>query len=669
MKRTGKKKINVVLGLFVVLLSLLLSSIRVHVFADDTSSKDTTVTLHKLGYDKDQYPDQPIANTGDSLADDATVSAGTPIQGVVFTAYDRTDIYWNAYHAATGDAAAKMDAGQQAVLNTKVEQTETGTDFKATDEAGLSTAKLANLGGSNSENAVYLVKETKTPEGVSDQKSGDFVIGLPIFNDADILDNNVDIYPKNMFDTSTLEFTKYGIATRSQDATQLESASPLAGAMFVLKEKDGNYLSNHNTFDGATITDAQKFTSNKSGKVSVPNVSLTSGKTYEFYEVDSAVSKSTNADQYHYVANKAPITVMAKRRATDSKMILTYTYIEQDSKTKTTIIGTPDKDGKYMYTSETGESTSGAKAYNTEVPTPDKTVDDHDVDVDETLSYKISQLIPNDIADYQEFSLVDTYNPQLALLSSEKEILDTIEMDGKTAADVTGTFIANPDANQFTVSFTPAQLEKYAGKTIQFTVKMKVNPGAKLSTSIDNKVTFNNNFTPKEHKVTVKTYGKQFVKTEWLSGKRLATAEFVVQKEHQYLQYVSKGKPVAKITGYADTAKYDLVWVKDLDQATKLISDSEGEFGVQGLAQDEAGQAIDYQLIETKAPEGHVILKDAVVFHADNGTEDLAQKVVNHSKGILPHTGGKGIVAFIVAGCLLIAFSMFYFKKRKEQTV
>lgn len=669
MKRTGKGRFNIVLGLFVVLIPFLLASTGADVSADDTTSKDTTVTLHKLGYDKDQYPDQAIDNTGDSLADDGTVKAGTPIKGVIFTAYDRTDIYWTAYKAADGDAAAKMKAGQSAVLKAKVEQTEAGTDFPATDEAGLSTANLANLGGTNSDNAVYLVKETKTPDGVSNQKSGDFVIGLPIFKDEDILDKNIDIYPKNMFTTSTLEFIKYGIAVDSKDETKLTPASPLAGAMFVLKEENGDYLSNQNKFDGTTAADAQKFTSDKSGKVSVPDISLTSGKTYEFYEVDSTISKSANADKYHYLANRAPIKVTAKRGAADSKMVLTYTYIEQDSKKETTVIGTPDKDGKYVYTSATGAKTNEAKAYNTEVPEPDKTVDDSDVDIDENLTYKISQLIPNDIADYQEFSLVDTYDSQLALLASDKDILATVTIAGKPVSDVAGTFIDDATHNQFTVNFTPAELEKYAGKTIQFTVKMKVKPGAKLAAGIDNKVTFNNDFTPKEHKATVKTYGKQFIKTEWLSGKQLGAAEFIVQRGNSYLQYVSKGQPVAKITGYTDTSKDDLVWVTDKDQATKLISDDNGQFGVQGLAQAEAGQPIDYQLIETKAPEGHVILKDAVVFNADNGTEKLAQKVVNHSKGILPHTGGKGIIIFIATGCMLILVSIIYFKKRNGQTV
>ncbi|MFS0954060.1 pilin N-terminal domain-containing protein [Enterococcus durans] len=97
MKRTGKGRFNIVLGLFVVLIPFLLASTGADVSADDTTSKDTTVTLHKLGYDKDQYPDQAIDNTGDSLADDGTVKAGTPIKGVVFTAYDRTDRSGNGF--------------------------------------------------------------------------------------------------------------------------------------------------------------------------------------------------------------------------------------------------------------------------------------------------------------------------------------------------------------------------------------------------------------------------------------------------------------------------------------------------------------------------------------------------------------------------------------------
>lgn len=44
MKRTGKGRFNIVLGLFVVLIPFLLASTGTDVSADDTTSKDTTVT-------------------------------------------------------------------------------------------------------------------------------------------------------------------------------------------------------------------------------------------------------------------------------------------------------------------------------------------------------------------------------------------------------------------------------------------------------------------------------------------------------------------------------------------------------------------------------------------------------------------------------------------------
>ncbi|WP_407856340.1 isopeptide-forming domain-containing fimbrial protein [Enterococcus hailinensis] len=295
------------------------------------------------------------------------------------------------------------------------------------------------------------------------------------------------------------------------------------------------------------------------------------------------------------------------------------------------------------------------------------------MDVAENLTYTISQLIPTDVTDYQSFVLSDTYDSQLQLLSDEKEILAGILIDGESAKDVDATYSADAAKANFKVMFTPSELVKYAGKTISFKVKMAVKPGSTLGKDITNTVDFENNFTPintpKEHKQTIETYGKQFIKTEWLSGNKLAGAEFVVQKDNTFLQYVDdKQERVASITGYADAAKYNVTWVKDQAEATKLVSDNEGSFGVQGIEQKANNKPINYKLKETKAPTGHVILKNATSFTADDGKEVL--EVANHSKGILPHTGGTGIIAFVVAGLAIISVSVIYFKKRRgEQLV
>jgi len=682
MKRSGNKQqgliglIFLVWALVTINFGITASAATNEVSADDV----TTVTIHKLGYDKDNYPTQEIDNTGDLLSEDA-LKGSIPIKNVTFTAYDLSNVYWDKYNTTEGNETAKSEAGKAAVLDPEVKTDEKGIAFPATDEAGAATLDLNNLSGK--QNAVYLIKETNTPEGVNNQKSADFILGLPVYRESDDQDKNderektVNVYPKNEFDTSTLEFTKYGIATDEKDPTKLMAPKVLPGANFILKEKDGKYLSSDNKFE-ASEGDAQQITSDKNGKVSltIPDIYLTSGKTYEFYEVKPEKGSDAAKGEYHYVADKPIVTVEAKREANQSKMTLTYTYTEADYKTPATVTAIPDEKGEgytYVKVRGTKEDKAEVKAYNTQVPEPNKTVDDSDVDVAENLTYTISQLIPTDVTDYQSFVLSDTYDSQLQLLSDEKEILAGILIDGESAKNVDATYSADAAKANFKVMFTPSELVKYAGKTISFKVKMAVKPGSTLGKDITNTVDFENNFTPintpKEHKQTVKTYGKQFVKTEWLSGNKLAGAEFVVQKDNTFLQYVDdKKERVASITGYADAAKYNVTWVKDQAEATKLVSDNEGSFGVQGIEQKANNKPINYKLIETKAPTGHVILKDPISFTSDDGGKTL--QVVNHSKGILPHTGGTGIIAFVVAGVAIISVSVIYFKKRHgEQLV
>lgn len=679
MKRSGNKQqgliglIFLVWALVTINFGITVSAATNDVVADDV----TTVTIHKLGYDKDNYPTQEIVNTGDLLSEDA-LKDSTPIKNVTFTAYDLSNVYWDKYNTTEGNETAKSEAGKAAVLDPEVKTDEKGIAFPATDEAGAATLDLNNLSGK--QNAVYLIKETNTPEGVNNQKSADFVLGLPVYKENDEREKTVNVYPKNEFDTSTLEFTKYGIAADEKDLTKLMAPKVLPGANFILKEQGGSYLSSDNKFE-ANKEGAKQFTSDDNGKVSVPDISLTSGKTYEFYEVKPEIESEAAKGEYHYVADKPIVTVEAKREANQSKMTLTYTYTEADYKTPATVTAIPDEKGEdytYVKVRGTKEDKAEVKAYNTQVPKPNKTVDDSDVDVAENLTYTISQLIPTDVTDYQSFVLSDTYDSQLQLLSDEKEILAGILIDGKSETDVHATYKPDNTKSNFKVAFTPSELVKYAGKTITFKVEMAVKPGSVLGKDITNTVDFENNFTPKEHKETVKTSGKQFVKTEWLSGNKLAGAEFVVQKvpknpksevKTEWLQYVDDNQErVASITGYADTAKYNVKWVDKQDDATKLVSDNEGSFGVQGI--ELLGDSDDktYKLKETKAPTGHVILKNATSFTADDGKEVL--EVANHSKGILPHTGGTGIIAFVVAGLAIISVSVIYFKKRRgEQLV
>lgn len=68
---------------------------------------EQTVVIHNLTYDK--LPSE-IQNTGDEMTD----FSGEPLAGSIFTAYDVTSVYWDAYDAASGEHLAKETAAIKA---------------------------------------------------------------------------------------------------------------------------------------------------------------------------------------------------------------------------------------------------------------------------------------------------------------------------------------------------------------------------------------------------------------------------------------------------------------------------------------------------------------------------------------------------------------------------
>ncbi|MFV0561114.1 MAG: SpaH/EbpB family LPXTG-anchored major pilin, partial [Enterococcus sp.] len=409
------------------------------------------------------------------------------------------------------------------------------------------------------------------------------------------------------------------------DGNQVTTGTALAGAQFVLKEKDGSYYnSTTNAFDSAEA-DASIFTSDANGKVSTgASLILKDKQWYEFYEVDSAVSTSQAqtdpaSEIYHYLNNPV-VSVYAS--------VWTYKYDSYDIKQVL-------QEGK-----------ESASAYNYKVPTPTKKADDVDLDAGQEVTYTITQQIPLDVAQYTKFALVDTYDANLELVSTETDILGSVKIGGSTQASVTPTF--STGTNEFTVSFDhPAQLATFAGQTLTFEATLKLKPGADLAAAVNNEIKFDNNFVPKKDQEIVKTYGKTFVKEDADTGKELAGAEFKVKRGDDYM---------INTDGV-------ITWGTEA-QATVLTSDAEGKFSVAGLARTDANEnVIQYTLVETKAPDGYVALDD-ITFEADNGKTVLT--VVNKLKGTLPMTGGMGLTIFLAAGLTILATGVFYFVRRKR---
>lgn len=597
---------------------------------------EQTVVIHNLTYDK--LPSE-IQNTGDEMTD----ISGEPLAGSIFTAYDVTSVYWDAYDAASGEHLAKETAAIKAAKKV-VTSTMNGKEFPETNTDGL--AELALSIKAKTGSAIYLIKQTGFPAGVVPAKSEPFVIGLPSHDKAGTLREKVHVYPKNEMPTNDVKFIKYGIDSDGGKAV-------LKDAKFILRKKDGNYYnSTTNEFDleEADKEQAAVFLSNDKGVVKAEGLVLSSG-IYEFYEIESDVATSekqdTNPDnnyKYHFLINpKVSFTV------SDEWKVTKYNYYDQKLQPKE--LNAPFGDNL-------------AEAYNFKVPNVKKEVDDSDVRNGQELTYTISKKIPEDVGNYSMYKLIDTFDKRLELCCNEEKIIKSIKINDGEPTGLSPKFSMGPGTNEFCLTFTPANLAQHATKTLSFSATMKVKAGTDLK-DIDNNVLFENSFRDSKDEERVQTYGKRFVKVDSRTDKKLEGVEFAIKNkngEFMSLAQESDGKFVESVTGCAQD--YVVNWVTAEKDVTKLISDKAGNFGIYGLGSNEENY---YTLVETKAPDGYVKLKE-MKFTADGAGDAQILRVENKTKGILPMTGGWGITGLVVIGIFGLASGVTYFKKRNRLT-
>ena len=606
------------------------------------------VTIHKLKFasiPKDQDDKEiTIPNTGDEMNETELATSfpeSKPLAGAGFTAYDVTTAYWNAYDATKGDFEAKKEAGLAAAKDVNTDEItdedrifsfgltgdgENGTTLGAATEALPIT--------SNGKKAIYKFVETTTPTEIK-TPAVPFILGLPVYSDVGELKTTVHVYPKNELKSADFGFTKYGIEI---DGTK----AALENAEFILKKVGGQYYSSTTGQFDATEDTATPHLSGSDGKVTIAGLYLEPGD-YEFHEIDSeGVSTSgeqatTSTEIFHYRNNPVVTATVA------ADMTVTYTYYDQ------------------QMDEQEGDT---AEAYNYKVPVPIKTVDDNDVDADQTVTFTLSQKIPDDVAQYTEYALVDNYDSRLSLLKEGMANIENFKI-GTTElapADLGATY--DSGTNQFSLTFDMDlnALAEYAGQMMLFTVKMKVKPGTNL-TAIKNDLTFDNNFYDKKDSTTIQTYGKRFKKIDNDTRETLEGAEFKITKgsaEAGNLEYLvlknADGTPIPSVTGVVSDKTVD--WVTSAEDATTFISPENGEFGIYGLASGT------YTLEETKAPDGYVLIAP-FTFTPDNTATELL--VANKHKGVLPSTGGTGIVTFVLIGVVALGGAALYFTKGRRQ--
>lgn len=648
--------------------AMLLGSMSVSSFAADTTASKTpvidenergSITIHK-------YTEGTATGTAASGKEDASqVPAGAvPIKDVGFTIYKVQDAAKLADYYSTTPASlpAATDyytgTGKNVQVNADVAALKVGNEVP-TNADGVAEFTNLDLG-------LYLVVETTSPAIVTGP-CDPFLISVPMTTDGDDWLYNVHVYPKNSTAVGGVSLVKTG-----------KAGAALKGVTFVLQKKNGDSwtdITKKSTALGDNTGTVLNLVTNEAGKISVED--LSSG-TYRFIET------SVGADNKGYIMDGAA-TYEFKVEGND----VTYAG---NTGTNITIPVTNDKPDM------TKEVKNGSEWKH-----------DADYSVGDKVPYRITVSVPANIKKLKKFALTDTPTN----LKDDANSVKVTDKTGSTTIPATAT--ATEDGNGFTIDFTLADLDSYAGQNIIVTYNAELldtavtttvgNPNTatleysnKILPDTDDGYNPNKPGTPTTDKITdtavVYTFQIQIEKkAEKADGTPLADVEFDLYK--------------AVDAGTAGVATADEVKKAGLDSSkawkkineTSLKTNTEGKVSQSGLKNGE------YYLVETKTNAEYNLLKAPVKvtlniayttttkaeYNIDetgkttlvkhevektefkNGGVDSdgiqIQTVINKKGFTLPLTGGMGTVLFSVIGLALVLAGVVVITASRKKTV
>ena len=324
-----------------------------------------------------------------------------------------------------------------------------------------------------------------------------------------------------------------------------------------------------------------------------------------------------------------------------------------------------------------------------EYPTISKTVDGNnhaDAQVGDVLNFELKSKVPN-MTEYTTyvFNFVDTLSKGLTLdQSTIKVTIGASELlkDVDYTVSVTG---GNGNATELKIIMTDFKTKHgdKAGQEIKVTYSASINEhavagqddagnSAKLEYSND---PINGGTGESVPDVTHGyTFDFDITKTDGLGGSALAGAVFQLQKK-------GEGTPIKLIVKQAgDETQPAIVRPAKADEMGQAVdtitTPKSGKITFEGL------DAIAYQLVETKAPDGYNKLKDPVdvtivanydqdgvlqSWTVNGGGNDVALNIQNNKGTLLPETGGMGTILFTLVGAAAIGYGIY--RKRTAKTV
>lgn len=308
-----------------------------------------------------------------------------------------------------------------------------------------------------------------------------------------------------------------------------------------------------------------------------------------------------------------------------------------------------------------------------DVPKVEKSVDDNDANIGDTVTFTLTATMPSTIAGYETYKVVfhDTLSEGLTYTNNVK-----VTIDGN---DVTQSFVVSEVGadGKFTVSCNDVlTLGATASSKIVVTYTAVLNEKAVIGTEGNpNKVylEYSNNpnwdgtgdeptgDTPEDE---VKVYTWEIPVFKYTgTNTPLAGAGFTLYKDEactEAIHLVDAGNNIYKVCTLAEGCTHTHV--------TEILTDASGRFEIEGLEQGT------YYLKETTTPAGYntcdvvkvVIGAEGKLTQNGEATSEVA--IQNNTGTTLPETGGMGTTIFYLVGGILVALAAVLLITKKRMS-
>lgn len=649
----------------------------------DTTQKGS-ITIHKFEYNPSSGA---TSQQGTGAEGEAAPLGAKPLGGVTFEIYKVQNEEWlKAYYggqaAATGQDFSNIDASNYYSTNSTtgaitVNGSKIDTVTTATSGTDIGVAKKDGLAL-----GLYLVVETSAPDKVT-SPAAPFLVSVPMTRIADTTTTNkltdwiydVHVYPKNS--------TTYGQVTiEKKGYTGGGTGVALEGVQFKLQKQNGADWTDitANDSNGSTYN----LTTDINGKITIAGLSQGNYRIFEdAYSGDSA--------------NKGYILDAAY-----------HTFTVQKN-------GQIQVDGN-VSANATIQVANHRPDMKKEVKKGDSWAQDAPYGVDDTVPYKITIEVPQNIDKLSTFTVTDTP-------TGLKDNVGSIKIKDGTTALTSGTdyTVAAEGTDGFKIAFKldSATVKACAGHTVTITYNAVVKDSAVVGgngNSNNAKLTYTNKInsdnTPGtttntiEDSAVMYSFGIKVKKTTEDGNTPLPGVVFDLYREAKTGETSIVDAETVKKAGLDSTKSWILVKSGLTTNASGIIDTSDSTNATNythGLANG------DYYLVETKTVDGYNLLTKPVEVKLDvtatttwqktnvydasgnlvkhgtvtkttfthtsnNGdatkTELAVAKVINRKGFTLPVTGGFGTLLFSGIGVLLVLAGvgvLFSLKKKSNR--